>query len=504
MTLENRENMTERSHVDESDDPKHKLSPQEFREVDQVYEPNFEKIDEDFVQKLWNAQRFFNTNLISIDGREIRVLKPGVWNREEGPDFMHAEIEINGKLHVGDVEIHVKSSEWYAHKHHLNSRYNRVVLHTVFYNDDFNLRTRLQNGKRIPTLELLKWIDAPIGDLFDETKQVEAETSDFCRVTGNRLNIENLKRVFESLGDERFLEKADAVRLLRTRLNFEQILYEGIMEALGYSQNSKPLRELAQRVPFADFDHKSETEIQAILFGVAGLLPSQLEKPLPVNEKDNPLIVALETLWYASKHAVHSKRMVASQWRFGKIRPYNYPTRRIAAMSQLIYHCGGSLMMYFLPTCERAAIAKTPKLLGTIRKELLNLLMLEPTGYWESHSNFGKGGTQKAKLIGEARALDIMVNKILPVAYIWAVESESKELQDAILKLYSGYTKLQENKIIRQIEAQIFTQAQPIRLIKPTAKIQQGAMRLYKNYCADQLCDLCPIFEHNAVLSEEG
>ncbi len=486
--------------MNKTKDPNYLRFSKTFREVDHVYEPDFEKIDEDFVQKLWNTQRFINANLLTIDGKEIRVLKPGVWNREEGPDFMHAEIEINGKLLVGDIEIHVKSSEWYTHKHHLNSRYNRVVLHTVLFNDDFNLRTRLQNGKRISTLELLKWIDAPIGDLFDETKQAEANAEDFCKVTGKRLDIENIKGVFESLGNERFLEKADAVRLLRTRLDFEQILYEGIMEALGYSQNSKPLRELAQRVPFADFDHMSEEEIQAILFGVAGLLPSQTKKPLPITEKEHPFVVALEKLWYASKHAVQANRMNATQWRFSNMRPFNYPTRRIAAISQLIHQSKGSLMMYFLPTGERAAMADTPKLLGNIRKELLNLLMLEPKGYWETHSNFGKGGTQKAKLIGESRALDITVNKILPVAYIWAVESESRTLQEAILNLYSSSTKLQENKIIRQIESQIFSQTQPMRLIKPTAKIQQGTIRLYKNYCVDQLCDLCPIIENNAVL----
>lgn len=496
--------MSECSQVDKPGLPTREFAPNKFREVDQVYEPDFDKVEEDFVQKLWNGQHFFNANLMSIGGREIRVLKQGVWNREEGPDFMHAEIEINGKLHVGDVEIHVKASEWYAHKHHLNSRYNRVVLHVVFFNDDFNLRTRLQNGKRIPTLELLKWIDTPIGDLFDETIKSETDVTNFCRVTGNRLNIENLKSTFESLGTERFLEKADAVRLLRTRLNFEQILYEGIMEALGYSQNTKPLRELAQRVPFSDFDRKSEHEIQAILFGVAGLLPSQSEKSLPDNEIDDPLIVALETLWEASAHAEHSDHMNVSQWRFGKIRPYNYPTRRIAAISQLIYHCRGSLMMYFLPTCEKAANISTPKQLRAIGGELLNLLMLEPIGYWETHTNFGKGGTQKAKLIGESRALDIMVNKILPVAYIWAVESESGELQNAILRLYSGFTKLQENSVIRQIGTQIFSEAQPMRLISPTAKIQQGMVRLYKNYCADQLCDLCPIIEHNAVLLKES
>ncbi|MYF54489.1 DUF2851 family protein [Candidatus Poribacteria bacterium] len=471
-----------------------------FREIDQVYEPDFGKIDEDFVQKIWNTQRFINAELLSIDGKEIRVLKPGVWNREEGPDFMHAEIELNGKLLVGDVEIHVKASEWYTHKHHLNSRYNRVVLHTVFYNDDFNLRTRLQNGKRISTLELLKWIDAPIGDLYDETHQEELQAEDYCRVTGQRLDLEKLKHVFEALGTERFLEKADAIRLLRTRLDFEQILYEGIMEALGYTQNSKPLRELSQRVPFADFDHKSVEEIQAILFGVAGLLPSQTEKPLSAIEKEDPFVVTLEKIWQTSKRTVKAKGMDATQWHFGRIRPYNYPTRRIAAMSQLIHKSSGSLMMYFLPTCEKAAMSDTDTFLRNIRKELLNLLILEPEGYWETHANFGKGGTRKVKLIGDKRALDIMVNKILPVAYVWAVESESKKLQEAILNIYSSSTKLQENRIFSQVESQIFSEAQPMHLIKPTAQIQQGTMRLYKNFCADQLCDLCPILDNNAIL----
>ena len=251
-----------------------------FREIDETYQPDLNKIDEALVQKWWHEQRFFDTNMESIDRRATRVLKPGIWNHNEGPDFMHAEIEIDGKLQIGDVEIHVRSSEWYAHKHHLNSRYNRVIVHAVLFNDDFNLRTRLQNGKRIPTVELLKWVAVDTGDLYDDTK--ETTTDGLCRITGKQLNIEALKGVFESLGRERFLEKTESMRLLRTRLDFEQLLYEGIMEALGYERNSKPLRELAQHVPFTDLDQKSELEIQAMLFGVAGLLPSQREKPLPV------------------------------------------------------------------------------------------------------------------------------------------------------------------------------------------------------------------------------
>ena len=169
-------------------------------------------------------------------------------------------------------------------------------------------------------------------------------------------------------------------------------------------------------------------------------------------------------------------------------------------MSQLIHKSSGSLMMYVLPTCEKAAMSDKTTFLRNIRKELLNLLILEPEGYWETHANFGKGGTRKVKLIGDKRALDIMVNKILPVAYVWAVESESKKLQEAILNIYSSSTKLQENRIFSQVESQIFSEAQPMHLIKPTAQIQQGTFRLYKNFCADQLCDLCPILDNNAIL----
>ena len=472
-----------------------------FREIDETYNPDLDKIDEAFVQKLWHEQRFFDTNMEAIDRRAIRVLKPGVWNHNEGPDFMHAEIEIDGKLYVGDVEIHIRSSEWYAHKHHLNSRYNRVILHAVFFNDDFNLRTRLQNNKRVPTLELLKWIAVGTGDLHDDTQ--DATTDGVCRVTGKPLNIEMLKGVFESLGRERFLEKTESMRLLRTRLDFEQLLYEGIMEALGYERNSKALRELAQHVPFTDVDQKSEMEIQATLFGVAGLLPSQREKPLPSEVTDDPSVAALETLWRGSKYAELPPRMTEARWS-STSRPLNHPTRRIAAISRLIHRAQGSLMMYFLPTCEKAASADTLKLLRTIEKELSALLMIEPVGYWEEHSNFGTGGTRNAVLIGKARAIDIIVNKILPIAYVWALEADSQKLQEGLLKLYSVGLKSIGNQIIRKIDKQIFTEAQQMRLLKPTAKIEQGIIHLHKKYCADWLCDLCPILEHGAVSLEES
>lgn len=477
--------------------------PKQFRETDKNYKPDLDQMDEAYVQNLWHKQRFFDTNMRSIDGKAVCVLKPGIWNHNEGPDFMHAEIEIDGKLYVGDVEIHVRASEWYAHKHHLNSRYNRVILHAVYFDDGMNLRTRLQNGKRIPTLELLKFNAADTGDLYDDVRGTARKDGN-CRVTGKHLDIPVLKGVFESLGRERFLEKVESMRLLRTRLDFEQLLYEGIMEALGYSRNSKAFRELAQHVPFTDLDEKSELEIQAILFGVAGLLPSQREKRLSTEVTNDPSIVGLEALWQASEYAELPPRMTDARWSFTS-RPVNRPARRIAAMGQLIHRCQGSLMMYFLPIYEKAIDVEGSRSLQRIGKELRELLTPEPTDYWKTHYDFGTGGARNADLIGKNRAVDIIVNKILPTAYIWAVEAGSQKLQESVLRLYSVTPKSGGNKIIDEINEQIFTaETQQMQDLKPKAKIEQGIIRLYKNYCADRLCDLCPILEHDAVLLEES
>ena len=113
-------------------------------------------------------------------------------------------------------------------------------------------------------------------------------------------------------------------------------------------------------------------------------------------------------------------------------------------------------MMHFLPTCEKAADTDTSKPLQTLLKELRTLLMLEPTGYWKMHSNFGTGGARNTALIGKERAVDIIINKILPAAYIWAVESESQKLQEAVLRLYSVTPKSTGNKVIRKIDKQFF------------------------------------------------
>ena len=461
---------------------------------------DLKNIDEHFVQTVWDEQRFFDFDLKSTDGRPIQVLKPGFWNSDEGPDFVHAELVIDGDLHAGDVEIHTNSSGWYNHKHHLDPRYNRVILHVVYLNDDINLRTRLQNGKRIPTLEILNRLDAPIGDLFDERKESQETSTNKCRVTGQTLKIERVQSTFDDLGQERLQEKADVMRNQIVGADFEQLLYQGIMEALGYTKNSKPFRELAQRVPLSEIRGQSDESVQAILFGVAGLLPSQSQQEIEWDEETKRFIDRLESIWESTEQHKSPTRMAAEQWHFAKMRPANYPSRRIPGIAQIISRCQDTLMMDFLPLIESAATLNQ-RALARIRHRLQERLTPTPSGYWENHSHFGKGIPQRGTaLIGADRANDIIVNKLLPITLLWAEQSQSPTLAAAVQRLYDSYPKLQENRFTQQIEAQIFSQEQPIKLISPSAKKQQGAIYLHKNFCSSQLCDLCPIIEGGGII----
>ena len=461
---------------------------------------DLKNIDEHFVQTVWDEQRFLDFDFKSTDGRSIQVIKPGFWNSDEGPDFVHAELLIDGDLYAGDVEIHINSSGWYHHKHHLDPRYNRVILHVVYLNDDINLRTRLQNGKRIPTLEILNRLDAPIGDLFDERRESQETTTGECRVTGKTLKIERIQSIFDDLGQERLQEKADVMRGVLVRVDFEQLLYEGIMEALGYARNRKSFRELAQRAPLSELLGKSDESIQAILFGVAGLLPSQSQQKTEWGEGDRKFIERLEASWESAEQYKNPTRMTAEQWHFAKIRPANYPSRRIPAIAQIISRCRDTLMMDFLPLIEEAATANQRALTG-IQRRLRQRLTPASSGYWEDHSHFGKGIPQRGTaLIGKDRASDIIVNILLPITLVWAEQSQSPKLTEAVQRLYDSYPKLQENNITQQIKAQIFSQEQPIKLISPSAKKQQGAIYLHRNFCSSRLCDLCPIIEGDGII----
>ncbi|HIE29799.1 TPA: DUF2851 family protein [Candidatus Poribacteria bacterium] len=486
--------------------------------------PDAKFVDENLVHHIWDDQHFSNANLRATDGREIQILKTGFWNGDAGPDFVQAEVIIDGKLYLGDVEVHVKSSEWQVHGHHADSKYNNVIIHVVLWDDAINLRTEKQNGEKIPTLALSEWLDETIGKLLDDFHQKPMENltniaQKDCRANSVQLNLDKLTEVLESLGQERFIEKTENVQKRFKDSDLEQVLYEGVMEALGYSKNREPFLQLAKKAPFTQLAGKHIEEIQAILFGVAGLLPKvDIEADAnPIDDDASEYIARLRDLWSTADESYKSQQMQAEQWKFFRLRPGNFPTRRIAGISHILTNCkDGSLMLRFLPLIEEAVAHKkrpTASLrlpsnevkgssaglersegIKQIYKKLWGVMMPKASGYWAEHSTFsGKAHKRTVYLIGKERAADVLVNIVLPVAYLWAERAQSRQLTEAVQLLYDKHPKLQDNVITNQVIQQLFPEKRMARSVINTAKRQQGLIYLYKMFCSSRICDMCPI-----------
>jgi len=450
-------------------------------------------MNEKMLQEIWKEQRFSTNQLKVIDGRKISIIKPGTYNEDEGADFLDAEVIIAQKLYTGDVEIHLKSSEWYNHEHHLQPEYDDVILHVVLFDDDINLRTRSFSNKRIPILALESYLQQPVERLEVEIEheRIQEVSQDICAAEQMNLESEKLLSILEKLGEERFQHKIEDFESRLEENDIEQVAYEGIMDALGYSKNREQFRELAQRVNFTRLAGRPAEEIQAILFGAAGLLPSQDQsKYRKLDQLTQEYVERLESIWKSSEEFNLPTRMHAKQWQFFRMRPNNFPTVRIAAISHILKKCSeASLLLLFLPIVENAVDNQLE--LDDIYKQLWEVLMPESSGFWSHYSTFGGKPRKRPRqnLIGKNRSADIVVNIILPVISIWAEKVQSSQLTNSTQLLYDKHPKLQENKITKDVKKKIGISNNEIVY----AKHQQGLIYLYKTFCANRICDICPI-----------
>lgn len=454
---------------------------------------------EKILQQIWAEQNFSKNKLRVIDGRTISVVKPGALNEDEGADFLDAEIIIDGRLQIGDVEIHVKSSAWYNHEHHLQPEYDDLILHVVFVDNDINLRTKTFSGKRVPVFVLKNRLHEPIERLEVQIDQAHIEEiiQDRCLIEGMNLDPDQLVSLLNQLGQERFSQKTDYFNQQLESDDIEQVAYEGIMDALGYSKNRDQFRELAQSATFTKLAGKPAEEIQAILFGVAGLLPSQdRSAKKKFDQATQEYVDRLEAAWKASEQVNLPSRMNAKQWQFFRMRPGNFPTVRIAAISHILTKCReASLLLLFLPVIEKAA-EKSVKFVE-VYKELYEILMPETAGYWSHYSTLGGKSRKNPRqhLIGQSRAADIVVNIILPIVSIWADRVQSSQLISATQLLYNKHSKLQANQITRDVKKKLCGKNRALSRKINRAKYQQGMIYLYKTFCNSRICDVCPILK---------
>jgi len=441
-------------------------------------------IGEIFVTHIWNSGHFVKNNLKAKDGRKIEVLHPGQWNNDAGADFHNASIKIDGRIYTGDVEVHTKVSEWRIHHHDRNPRYNNTILHVSLWDGGINLLAKKQNGEFIPNLILCDYLDGSIGKLLRTIN--DGKNPCLCSSKVSNMSPESLCAIIDNASLNRLKAKSKAFEEQFESKSEDQVLYEGIMEALGYSKNKRQFRDLAQKAPIESLLGKTPEMIQVILFGVAGLLP----KNRKFNKETKEYLNMIFPLWDQSASQFHDKQMSAGEWEFFRLRPDNYPTRRIAGISYILSGCDISvespLMAMFLSILSDTYDSTSTKALS---QKLRAILMPRVSGYWAKYYTFGgKRFKDNQFVIGRYRTDDIIINVVLPATLAY-----SQKLQDIITKVYNGYPALQDNKITRYFAGRVLREK--YHSIINSASRQQGLIHIYKWFCEVQNCDNCPFME---------
>jgi hypothetical protein len=430
------------------------------------------KFSEKQVALIW--QQVMGKELTSSEDGLVSVIYPGRTNGDNGPDFRDAVIVNKSHLTKGDVEVHVKSSDWYSHEHHADAEYNNVILHVVMWHD-CNSATLLQSGKPVPVLCLAK-------ALRHQAYLLPYQLP--CSRILDHVDRQTLGKLLNTAGEERFKQKAIhfQAEILRFAQKEEagQVLFRGMMRALGYAKNTKPFEDLADRMPLNSIESREGLALkQALLLGTAGLLPSQRWQGKFAREKE---VEELEQIWQPAGKKI--KTMREGDWNFSHIYPNNSPVRRIIAQSYLLErYCAGKLLAGILQLVQEAP------LLGGHRV-LENGLTVVGDGYWRDHFDFDvRSQTKISALLGNSKAGEIAVNVILPFAFSWGELANEAKLTENAIELYRNYPKLAENCITRHMKKQLGFEEH----FDLAACHQQGLIHIFRNYCREGRCSQCPL-----------
>jgi len=497
-------------------------------------------VHEDILRHLWSGQYLDAQRLVTLDGRHLVVLEPGMLNRGSGPDFRNAAIALDGRVFRGDIEFHRTASDWKLHSHNTDENYNAVVLHVVYRSGDPDAVTTSASGRSIPILAIEQFLSSPLEKILEHTMRDEhiSRTAPLqCAQRNRRVDAQVLEQWIRQLSLDRM--KAKAVTML-TRLleiteerqrgisepeqhyraqngpeesleiplpetepdkealkcmeGWQQLLYEGIMDGLGYSKNRIPFVTLAQRVPLrqikqlSGLGELSVMEIEAILFHASGLrFDLQLIK-------DQNSKIHLHQLRTARRHLrerggmavfLSEGSLLASDWVFSPTRPSNFPTVRIAVASELLARIA---YREFLPRLLGIVEETSAPEADTLRR-LLALLNIDEDPFWSFHYSFAESSPRAHSLLGETRKYEIIINTILPLCSLYALVFEKEHIHERALHVVTEIPPVESNFITRKMAKHLLAEKIPVR----GAFQQQGLIQLYERYCSADRCSECKI-----------
>lgn len=419
---------------------------------------------EEFLQYVWQHQLFVaGRELTTTDGQPLTVHRAGELNRDAGPDFFNARITLDGVDWVGNIEVHIHTSDWKAHHHSQDKSYNNIVLHVVYEHD---CRITLENGKEPPTLQLKDYIADGLESQCEHL--LHAPEAIPCTEQLSSLPSFLLNNYFDRLAVERIEAKADVVRRLldESRGNWEQTCYWLMAHYFGGRVNALPFELLAkatdQRLLARWKDNPQRTE--ALLMGQAGLLEGYFEDDYPRQ---------LQADFEAIRTGASLEPVGSYLWRFYRLRPSAFPTIRISQFAHLVSQ-SSNLFSTLLAMSDA--------------KEIAALFNQQASAYWDDHYRFGlRSAKSSPKRVGKMQATLLVINAWVPLLFVYGAVHGQQEYKDRAVDLLTQLPA-EDNRIIRQWAA--------AGIVPENAAQSQALLQLYNSYCHNRRCLSCRIGYH--------
>ena len=362
--------------------------------------------------------------------------------------------------------MHCRTSDWLLHRHQHDRAYDNVILHVVWQDDRATNGRRVDrtNGTPLPTLELSPLTDVALLDRYHALNN----SVDPIPCAGQFRSVSPLR--LTSMLDKAMLQrlerKATAVRRVfeQTNGDWEETAYRMLAINMGFKINADPMEQLSRAVPLkAILKHRDALhQVEALLFGTAGLLA--------LDESDEYIaMLQREYRFLAVKYSLADRQVEAHAWKWGRLRPANFPTLRLAQLARLLTN-QGSLFSLFAGTTDT--------------ERLLAVLQVQPSAYWQSHYRFGKTTDKAAPALGQTSAENIVVNTVVPLLAAYAHHRGEPAYIDRAISLLEQLPA-EKNRLIDKWS----TLGLGIR----TAFDSQAAIELHNEFCAVKKCLSCQI-----------
>lgn len=436
---------------------------------------------ERLLQLVWFHQRLRRDELVTMDGRAVRVLHPGFWNHEAGPDFRGAVLRFGGDApQSGDVEIDLRSSGWRAHRHAGNPRFRNVLLHVVWH---------AETSADLPTLPLRGRLDAPVDDLMlwlggDAATEFPAAFAGKCSAPLRSLEAAKLAPLLRQAALVRLQSKAAGLAARARQAGWEQVLWEGLFRGLGYKHNVWPMQTLGELRPALcpAGETREAPTLLARLLGVGGLLPAQCTGAKAGADR---YVRQLWDVWWRERERFAELTVPRAVWRFAGIRPGNHPQRRLALAAHWL--AAGELPARI----ERWCLARVAD--AHLAESMLEALQAGANdAFWTRHWNLGGAPIARPQpLLGQARATDLAVNVVFPWLWVRAAEGRNDALQREIERRFLEWPAAEDNAVLKLARQRLFAGARPSAL--RGAAGQQGLLQIVRDFCerSNSVCDEC-------------